>query len=57
MADLYLKLMHEVIEFSDEEFQGWLIIMSWYRLVYGLSTEHEERLQFLSDVHANSLAS
>lgn len=57
MADLYLKLMHEVIEFSDEEFRGWLIIMSWYRFAYGLSTEHEERLQFLSDAHANSLAS
>lgn len=52
-AKLYLREIHKLIEFDDEEFHKWLIVMSLFRVYHGLPSEQEERKKYLAEAYGS----
>lgn len=47
IANLYLKEMHRLLNFDKKEFSKWLVVMTLFRVYFGLPSEQEERKQYL----------
>lgn len=53
LAKIYFKKMKYLLNFQQQELEKWLIIMSLFRLYFGLPSEKKERYRYLKQVLQN----